>query len=101
MGHGQEVFYARGATRDDAEHFGEALKKEGYFDDTTAATVWIAGKAGAREISFIGGEGAWDDESYMEAVRAMAERIAPGHRRKTPDGAHARRVLEREETTAD
>ncbi len=77
MGHGQEVFYARGATRDDAEHFGEALKKEGYFDDTTPATVWIAGKAGAREISFIGGEGAWDDESNVEAVRAMAERIAP------------------------
>ena len=77
MGHGQEVFYSRGATRDDAEHFGEALTKEGYFDGTNPAAVWIAGKAGAREISFIGGEGAWEDESYVEAVRAMAERIAP------------------------
>ena len=77
MGHGQEVFYSRGATRDDAEHFGEALEKEGYFDGTSPAAVWIAGKAGAREISFIGGEGAWEDESYVEAVRAMAERIAP------------------------
>ena len=67
MGHGQEVFYARGATRDDAEHFGEALKKEGYLM-TPPPPPSIAGKAGAREIPFIGSEGAWDDESNVAAV---------------------------------
>ena len=77
MGHDHHVYYSRGATRDDAQRFGEALETEGYFDGTTPADVLISGKAGAREISFFGGEGVWEDESYVEAVRAMAERIAP------------------------
>jgi hypothetical protein len=77
MAHDQHVYYSRGATRDDAQRFGEALETEGYFDGTTPADVLISGKAGAREISFFGGGGVWEDESYVEAVRAMAERIAP------------------------
>src|SRR4029077_8514165 len=76
MGHDQHVYYSRGATRDDARRFGEALETEGYFDGTTRADVLISGKAGAREISFFSG-GGWKNESYVEAVRAMAERIAP------------------------
>ncbi len=77
MGHDQHVYYSRGATRDDAQRFGEALETEGYFDGTTPADVLISGKAGAREISLLSGGGVWEDESYVEAVRAMAERIAP------------------------
>jgi hypothetical protein len=77
MGHDQHVYYSRGATRDDAQRFGEALETEGYFDGTTPRDVLISGKAGAREISFFVGEGGWEDESYVEAGRAMAERIAP------------------------
>jgi hypothetical protein len=77
MGHDQHVYYARGATRDDAQRFGDALETEGYFDGTTPADVLISGNQGAREISFFAGGGVWEDQSYVEAVRAMAERIAP------------------------
>jgi hypothetical protein len=77
FGHGQLVFYSRGATRDDAQRFGEALVNEGYFDGTVPAEVLITGRAGGRQISFAGGEGAWDDESNVEWMRSLAERIAP------------------------
>ena len=77
MGQGQEVFYSRGATRNDAQRFGEALKDAGYFDGTAPSGVLIAGKAGSREISFIVGEGVWDDESWMNYVREVAEYVAP------------------------
>ncbi len=77
MGHDQHVYYSRDATRDDAQRFGEALQTEGYFDGTTPADVVISGNPGAREISLLSGGGVWEDESYVEAVRAMAERIAP------------------------
>ena len=39
IGHGQEVFYSRGAARDDAQQFGEALVNADYFDDTAPAAV--------------------------------------------------------------
>jgi hypothetical protein len=77
FGHGQEVFYSRGATRNDAQDFGEALKREGYFDDITPTSVFIAGRPGAREISFLADEGAWDDEANVEWARDMGELIAP------------------------
>jgi hypothetical protein len=77
MGQGQEVFYSRGATRNDAQRFGEALRDAGYFDGTAPSGVLIAGKAGGREISFIVGEGVWDDESWMNYVREVAEYVAP------------------------
>src|SRR5215207_3694211 len=77
MGHDQHVYYSRGATRDDAQRLGEVLETEATSTETTPADVLISGNAGAREISFFAGGGVWEDESYVEAVRAMAERIAP------------------------
>ena len=77
MGHDQYVYYSHGATEDDARRFGEALKTEGYFDGTIPADVLISGEAGDREISFFADESMWKDETYVEAVDAMTERIAP------------------------
>jgi hypothetical protein len=77
MGQDQYVYYARGATRDDAQRFGEALKEYGYLDGTMPTEVLIAGKAGSREISFFGAEGAWDDESNVQWMRDMVAYIAP------------------------
>ena len=75
FGNGQEVFYSRGATRGDAQNLGEALVRGEYFDDTVPTTVWIAGRPGAREISFIGAEGSWDDAANMEYMRELTEYI--------------------------
>ena len=77
MGHDQYVYYSYGATEDDARRFGEALETEGYFDGTIPADVLISGEAGDREISFFADESMWEDETYVDAVDAMAERIAP------------------------
>jgi hypothetical protein len=78
MGHNQLVYYSGGATRDDAQRFGEALEKDGlYFDGTVPAAVLISGEAGAREISFFSAEGFWEDESYVRAIRTLSEHIAP------------------------
>lgn len=77
MGHDQHVYYSRGASQDDAEHFGEALQAEGYFDGTVPGDVLIFGAAGHREISFFADESQWRTDDFVEAVRAMTERIAP------------------------
>lgn len=77
MGHGQEVYYSRGATREDAMRLGEALKDAGFFDDTAPATVLIAGEPGGREVSFVVAEGGWDDETIVESCRKLAEYVAP------------------------
>lgn len=78
MGHGQEVFYARGATREDAREIGVALTDVGYFDDSMPGTVLIAGQVGsAREISFVIADGAWDDEFVVLCFRELVEDIAP------------------------
>ncbi len=77
FGHGQAVYYSRGATREDAQKVGEALVNEDYFDDSAPAEVLITGQTGAHQISFVGGEGVWDDESNVEWMRAFGERIAP------------------------
>jgi hypothetical protein len=77
MGHEQYVYYSKGATEDDAEHFGEALQTEGYFDGTMPADVAISGKLGYRNIFFFADETMWDDETYLYEVRAMTQRIAP------------------------
>jgi hypothetical protein len=77
MGHDQYVCYTRGSTRDDAHHFGRALEEYGYLDGTMPADVLITGKAGFREISFLGAEGTWDDEANVQWIKDMAEEIAP------------------------
>ena len=77
MGQGQEVDYTRGATRSDAERLGEALKEYGYFDGTVPSMVLLAGKPGAREVSFLGSEGAWDDSHNVDYIRDLAEYVAP------------------------
>jgi hypothetical protein len=91
FGHDQLIFYSRGATRDDAQRFGDALVNEGYFDGTTPAEVLIAGRPGAHEISFAGAESAWDDESNVEWMRHGRTHRA-GHRGKSFHGAPAGRV---------
>ena len=75
FGHGQQVFYTRGASRDAAQDFGEALTRGGYFDGTVAAEVWIAGQPGKRVISFVGAEGAWDDPVNVDYMRELTEYI--------------------------
>ena len=75
FGHGQQVFYSRGASRDAAQDFGEALTRGRYFDDTVATEVWIAGQPGKREISFVGAEGAWDDPVNVDYIHELTEYI--------------------------
>lgn len=77
MGQDQYVYYSRGATRDDAHRFGEALREYGYLDGTMPADVLIAGRPGLREISFIGTEEAWADEDIVQLMHDMADEIAP------------------------
>jgi len=49
----------------------------GYFDGTVPAMVLLAGKPGAREVSFLGSEGAWDDPHNVDYIRDLAEYVAP------------------------
>lgn len=76
IGVGIGLGYSRGATRDDAHDFGEALKRAGYFDDTAPAEVLITRRPGAREISFAGGGGMWDDAANVDYIRQVVEYIA-------------------------
>ena len=75
FGHGQQVYYSRGASRDTAQDLGEALTRARYFDGTVAAEVWIAGQPGRREISFVGAEGAWDDPVNVDYMHELTEYI--------------------------
>ena len=77
MGNGQEVFYVRGATRDDAQRVGEALIASGYFEGTKGRDVIIAGPAGAREIGFLFADQAWNSELVVLHLRSVVEDIAP------------------------
>lgn len=76
FGHGQEVFYTRGATKADARRLGDALEKGEYFDDSAPAAVWIAGSRGAYEISFAGADGAWDDPANVDYIHELVAYIA-------------------------
>lgn len=77
MGHEQEVFYARGATREMARQLGAALQNEGFFDGTHAATVIVAKSEGVPEISFVVGPGGWEKPEIVAFFRKLAERLAP------------------------
>ncbi|MGP1665631.1 MAG: hypothetical protein ACTS5I_06925, partial [Rhodanobacter sp.] len=90
MGQDQYVFYGRGATREDAQRIGEALKDAGYFDGEIYGVprprvlnfanpdlVMIAGPVGDREISFYVDANEWKDESIVHRMRGLVERIAP------------------------
>jgi hypothetical protein len=77
FGHGQYVFYSGGATRDDAQDFGEALVNGDFFDNTVPAEVLITGGPDAREISFPVAQGAWDDPATLDYMRQLTEYIAP------------------------
>lgn len=77
FGHDQQVFYAREATRADAQRFGEVLVNANYFDDTGPAEVLVAGRGRDRTYSFVGATGAWDDPANVEYMRELAEYIAP------------------------
>ncbi|MGD9618572.1 MAG: hypothetical protein AB7G47_12250 [Mycolicibacterium sp.] len=90
MGQDQYVFHAGGATREDAQRIGEALKEAGYFDGkiygwprprvlsfANPDLVMIAGPVGHREISFYVHGGEWGDNSTVQRMRGLVERIAP------------------------
>ena len=77
FGHGQLVYYFDGATRDDAQQLGEALTNAGYFDGTAPTEATIAGFPGAREISFVGADGAWDDPANVDYIGELTEYVAP------------------------
>ncbi|WP_159231677.1 hypothetical protein [Mycolicibacterium vanbaalenii] len=77
FGQGQQVYYAQGATRDDAQRFGEVLVNAGYFDNSGPAEVLIAGRGRDRAFSFVDAGGAWDDPANVEYMRDLAEYIAP------------------------
>lgn len=90
MGQNQYVFYAGGATREDAQRIGEALKDAGYFDGkifgwprmrvlnfANPDLVMIAGPVGDREISFYVQDREWIDQSTVQRMRGLVESIAP------------------------
>lgn len=77
FGHDQRVFYAREATRADAQRFGEVLVNANFFDDTGPAEVLIAGRGRDRTYSFVSTGDAWDDPANLAYMRDLAEYIAP------------------------
>lgn len=73
----EAVNYSGDAKEDDARKLGEALKTTGYFDGTTSADVLLRKENGATTISFVVGDGKWNEEAVVKAFEALGAGLAP------------------------
>jgi len=76
MGHDEEVYYARGATRQTAQEVAQALQKFGLFNGERPVTVLLTGTGNNKEIGFVLSSGSWDDPDAVAAFTQIAEQLA-------------------------
>jgi hypothetical protein len=76
IGTKDEVYFVGAATKADALALGEALKKDGYFQDHGVAVI-LSKDTDGTAISFVVKEGAWDDPSMIAGFQAVGRQLAP------------------------
>jgi hypothetical protein len=70
------VFYLGSATATQAQGLAEALKASGFFEGT-GADVMLSRHADGTTISFVVGDGAWDDAGLVASFEKIARDAAP------------------------
>jgi len=76
VGARDEVFFTGQATRHDAEMLGEALKKNGYFEDK-GASVFLSKDRDGITLSLVEQQGVWDQPDMLLAGEEVASEVAP------------------------
>jgi hypothetical protein len=76
IGTKDEVYFVGAATKADALGLGEALKKDGYFQDH-GVTVILTKDADGTSISFVVKDGIWDDASMVAGYQALGRQLGP------------------------
>jgi hypothetical protein len=75
VGPKDEIYYSGSATEADARALGEALKKDGFFQDR-GATVQLHKDADGTLLSFTVNEGVWDDPKMVDGFAAVTRQVA-------------------------
>ena len=75
IGTKDEVFYSGTATKDDATALGNALKKDGFFQDR-GVTVLIDKGTGGTVISFVVQDGYWNEAGVLPSFEEIAREVA-------------------------
>ncbi len=69
------MYYYGSATAPEAEALGRALKSDGYLVDSGASVV--LSKDGVTSISFVVGDGAWEQPGTVSAFEGLVRKVAP------------------------
>jgi hypothetical protein len=75
VGSNDQVYYARGATMQDATTLGHALQSTGFFNDQ-GTSVMFTRTRGIPIVSFVLNEGGWDNPAAVAAFEEIGRRIA-------------------------
>lgn len=70
----EEIFY-KGMTEEDARKLGDVLKQLGRFNGEHDRTLLVARDAEGVKISFVVGEGAWNDDAAVEDFKNLGRLI--------------------------
>jgi hypothetical protein len=76
FGNGQEVYYAEGATKEQADGLGRALQDEKYFDGSGANTVRVAKEGNGFVVSFVVQPGLWNQGQHQRYFLLLAGRLS-------------------------
>jgi hypothetical protein len=76
IGNKDEVVYADGATKEDAQAVGKALKADGFFTDRGVAVIVGKGKDGT-SMSFPVPDGAWNTPATVAGFEEVGREMAP------------------------
>ena len=70
-----EVYYAEGATEEDARKVGKALQDLGFFS-STGASVEVRARAGRYEVSFVVIDKTWENEEMIRNFMILGEALS-------------------------
>ena len=76
IGSKDEIFYADGATKDDAQRVGNALKADGFLTDRGVSVIVAKDKDGP-VISFPVGDGIWNQGDKVASFEEVGREMAP------------------------
>jgi hypothetical protein len=76
FGQGQEVFYAKGATKDEARKLGQFLQRIKYFSGQRPASVQVARDGERYIVSFVLQPGAWAQPDVLASAAQLRVAIA-------------------------
>jgi hypothetical protein len=75
-GNSYEIFYLKGATRDEAKKLADYLRPLGYFDGNNGATVQIEKRDSDCVVSFVLQDGAWMDPEILKSFRELRSSLS-------------------------